>query len=76
MKDARGYPFGICAKHQYQANTNYSYKEKHNMNKTKYVEPKMEIIRLHTEDILTTSTEAFDGVWVPIGAATEDDIVS
>ena len=46
------------------------------MNKTKYVEPKMEIIRLHTEDILTTSTEAFDGVWVPIGGSTEDDIVS
>ena len=41
------------------------------MSKKKFESPKMEIVRFHTEDILTTSTEAFDGEWVPIGGSDE-----
>ena len=43
------------------------------MSKKKFESPKMEIVRFHTEDILTTSTEAFDGEWVPIGASDNEE---
>ena len=42
------------------------------MSKKKFESPKMEIIRLHTADIITTSTNAFDGEWVPIGGSDEE----
>lgn len=42
------------------------------MSKEKYVEPKMEIIKFEAADILTTSTEAFEGEWVPIGGTPDD----
>ena len=45
------------------------------MSKKKFESPKMEIVRFHTEDILTTSAEAFDGEWVPIGDGTPDEYV-
>lgn len=42
------------------------------MKKANYVEPKMDIITLQITDILTTSTDAFDGEWVPIGRSIPD----
>ena len=42
------------------------------MNKVKYEEPKMEIVISQTADIITTSTESFDGEWVPIGRSIPD----
>ena len=39
----------------------------------KYDMPQLEIINLTPTDILTTSTDAFDGAWVPIGENGEDD---
>ncbi len=46
------------------------------MSKAKYVEPTMEIIQLETVDIITTSTDAFEGEWVPIGGGSiEDDLL-
>ena len=43
------------------------------MNKIKYEEPKMEMIVFQTADIITTSTESFDGEWVPIGGNTKEE---
>ena len=43
------------------------------MSKKKFEAPKMEIIRLFTEDILTSSTDPFDGIWVPIGRQSDSD---
>ena len=43
------------------------------MRKEKYVEPKMEIIKLETADIITTSTGEFDGEWVLGGGRTSED---
>lgn len=43
------------------------------MSKKIFESPKMEIIRLHTADIITTSTNAFDGEWVPIGASDNEE---
>ena len=37
------------------------------MSKKKFKTPTMEIIQLHTANILTASTDAFDGEYVPIG---------
>ncbi|MBR2466565.1 MAG: hypothetical protein IKB38_06520 [Clostridia bacterium] len=37
------------------------------MSKKKFESPKVEIIRLDATDILTSSTDPFDGEWVPIG---------
>lgn len=42
------------------------------MSKEKYVEPVMNIIVLETADIITTSTDPFDGEWVPIGGSDEE----
>ena len=42
------------------------------MKKTNYIEPKMDIIVFQTADIITTSTDAFDGEWVPIGRSIPD----
>jgi len=42
------------------------------MSKKKFESPKMEFIRFHAEDILTTSTDPFDGIWVPIGKSITD----
>ena len=45
------------------------------MSKKKFEAPTAEIIFLSSADIITTSTESFDGEWVPIGRSIEDDIV-
>ena len=46
------------------------------MSKKKFEAPIAEIIYLNQADIITTSTESFDGEWVPIGGRSiEDDIV-
>ena len=45
------------------------------MSKKKFEAPIAEIIHLSSADILTTSTDPFDGEWVPIGRSIEDDIV-
>ena len=37
------------------------------MSKKKFEAPVAEIIHLSSADILTTSTDPFDGEWVPIG---------
>jgi len=46
------------------------------MKKTNYVTPKARMIALQKNDILTASTDAFDGQWVPIvrDASDADDI--
>lgn len=36
------------------------------MSKQTYEEPKMKVITFQTADIITTSTESFDGEWIPI----------
>lgn len=43
------------------------------MSKKKFESPKLEIVRFHTEDILTTSTESFDGEWVPISPTDNEE---
>ena len=43
------------------------------MRKKIYVGPEMNVIALDTTDIITTSTEAFDGEWVPIGGQNDND---
>ena len=45
------------------------------MRKLKYAVPKLTIVAFEAADIITTSTESFDGEWVPIGRSIEDDIV-
>ena len=46
------------------------------MSKEKYIEPKIEVIKFATADIITTSTGEFDGEWVPLGGrSSEDEIV-
>lgn len=37
------------------------------MKNDKYESPKLEIKELNNEDVITTSTDAFDGEWVSIG---------
>ena len=41
------------------------------MSKKKFEVPVAEIIHLISADILTTSTDPFDGEWVPIGGSEE-----
>ena len=43
------------------------------MSKEKYIEPKMEVIKFATEDIITTSTGEFYGEWVPIGGESDEE---
>lgn len=43
------------------------------MSKKKFETPTMEIIRLHTADIVTTSADPFDGEYVPIGGRNVDE---
>lgn len=43
------------------------------MSKKKFEAPKLEIIQLEAADILTTSADAFDGEWVPIGASDNEE---
>ena len=43
------------------------------MSKEKYIEPKMEVIKFATEDIITTSTREFDGEWVQIGGKSDEE---
>ena len=43
------------------------------MSKKIYQEPKLDVIAFATADIITTSGEAFDGEWVPLGV--NDDFV-
>ena len=40
----------------------------------KYIEPKIEVIKFATADIITTSTGAFDGEWVPIGGESDEEV--
>lgn len=42
------------------------------MSKKKFEAPIAEIIHLSSADILTTSTDPFDGEWVPIGGSDEE----
>ena len=44
------------------------------MSNEKYVEPKIEVIKFATEDIITTSTGEFDGEWVPIGGKSDEEV--
>ena len=37
------------------------------MSKKKFETPIVEIVCIRSADIMTASTDAFDGVWVPIG---------
>ncbi len=39
------------------------------MSKKKFEAPKAEIFYIEATDVLTTSTDSFDGAWVPIGAS-------
>ena len=41
--------------------------EEQKMSKATYVEPKMDVIVIQTADIITASTDSFNGEWVPIG---------
>ena len=41
----------------------------------KFEAPIAKIVYSEASDVLTASTAAFDGVWVPIGRSIEDDIV-
>ena len=41
------------------------------MRKEKYEEPVMDIIVFESADVITTSTDPFDGEWVPIGGSDE-----
>ena len=43
------------------------------MSKKMYAEPEVSIIVFNPVDIIATSTEAFDGVWVPIGRQNDND---
>lgn len=44
------------------------------MSKQKYAEPKADMIVLQIEDVLTASTNSFDGAWVtPTGDGENDD---
>ena len=43
------------------------------MSKKKFETPTMEIIRLHTADVLTASADPFDGEYVPIGGRATDE---
>ena len=43
------------------------------MSKKKFVAPIAEIIYLSPTDVLTTSTGAFDGEWVPLDFSNNDD---
>ena len=42
------------------------------MRKKNFEAPIAEIIYLSSADIITTSTESFDGEWVPIGGNSND----
>jgi hypothetical protein len=44
------------------------------MSKEKYIEPKIEVIKFATADIITTSTGEFDGEWVPIGGESDEEV--
>ena len=37
------------------------------MSKKEYITPHLKIVTVQKSDIITASTESFDGVWVPIG---------
>ncbi len=43
------------------------------MSKKMYTEPEVSIITFNPVDIIATSAEAFDGVWVPIGGQSDND---
>ena len=43
--------------------------------KTEVRSPRTEIVAFEAADIITTSTGAFDGEWVPIGDGTPDEYV-
>lgn len=46
------------------------------MRKLKYAAPELNIVALEAADIITTSTDAFEGEWVPIGGGSiEDDLL-
>ena len=45
------------------------------MRKLKYTVPELTIVAFEAADIITTSTDAFDGEWVPIGDGTPDEYV-
>ena len=47
----------------------FSPKREARLNIKTYEEPIVDIIILNSADILTSSTDAFDGVWVPIGGS-------
>ena len=41
--------------------------------KRQYTAPEINVIIFQSADIITTSTEAFDGEWVPLGGRTSED---
>ena len=43
------------------------------MSKKKYEAPEMDIIKFQMTDIITASTEEFNGEWVPIGEKNSND---
>lgn len=45
------------------------------MSKKRFEAQQLEIIYLEATDVLTTSTDAFDGEWVPIGSGNNDDLL-
>ena len=45
------------------------------MSKKRFEAPQLEIIYLEPTDVLTTSTGAFDGEWVPIEFGNNDDFL-
>ncbi len=46
------------------------------MRKLKYAAPELTIVAFEAADIITTSTDAFEGEWVPIGGRSiEDDLL-
>ena len=42
------------------------------MSKKMYVEPEVSIIALNQIDIIASSADPFDGIWVPIGRQSDD----
>ena len=75
--------FSVCVSAKKGARISKSYnttqrqnsqQEKIKMSKEKYIEPKIEVIKFATADIITTSTGAFDGEWVPIGGESDEEV--
>ena len=46
------------------------------MPKKEYLTPALEVIAVDAPDVITSSTDPFDGVWVPIGGTKSNTVDS